>query len=72
AESGVPIDGYFVWSFLDNLEWTQGFEQRFGLVWVDHQTQERRPKESFYWYRELVAGESRISRALEAARTFQP
>jgi beta-glucosidase len=72
AESGVPIDGYFVWSFLDNLEWTQGFEQRFGLVWVDHQTQERRPKESFYWYRELVAGESRTSQALEAARIFQP
>lgn len=69
AEAGVPVDGYFVWSLLDNLEWTQGFDQRFGLVWVDHETQERRPKQSFHWYGELVAGESRSSRALEAART---
>ncbi len=69
AEAGVPVDGYFVWSLLDNLEWTQGFDQRFGLVWVDHETQKRRPKQSFHWYGELVAGESRSSRALEAART---
>ena len=69
VEAGVPVDGYFVWSFLDNLEWTQGFDQRFGLVWVDHRTQERRPKESFYWYRDLVSGKGRASRALDAART---
>ncbi|MGB7859789.1 MAG: GH1 family beta-glucosidase, partial [Acidimicrobiia bacterium] len=36
--AGVPVDGYFVWSILDNLEWVSGFSQRFGLVWVDHQT----------------------------------
>ncbi|MCI0543387.1 MAG: GH1 family beta-glucosidase [Actinobacteria bacterium] len=53
---GVPVDGYFVWSLLDNLEWTLGFDQRFGLVWVDHQTQERIPKESFYWYRDVATG----------------
>jgi beta-glucosidase len=41
AEAGIPVDGYFVWSLLDNLEWTQGFDQRFGLVWVDYETQER-------------------------------
>lgn len=56
---GVPVDGYFVWSLLDNLEWTSGFDQRFGLVWVDHETQERRPKGSFHWYRELIGGSSR-------------
>lgn len=55
---GVPVDGYFVWSFLDNLEWTQGFSQRFGLVWVDPSTQERIPKESFDWYRRITSLES--------------
>ena len=68
AEAGVPVDGYFVWSLLDNLEWTQGFDQRFGLVWVDQQTLQRIPKESFAWYREVVAPESEVSVALEAAR----
>jgi len=52
---GIPVDGYFVWSFMDNLEWTQGFSQRFGLVYVDPSTQRRIPKESFYWYRDVVA-----------------
>lgn len=53
-DRGVPVDGYFVWSLLDNLEWTQGFSQRFGLVWVDHQTQTRIPKTSYGWYRDLI------------------
>jgi beta-glucosidase len=49
-ERGIPVDGYFVWSFLDNLEWVHGFSSRFGLVWVDEQTKERLPKRSFDWY----------------------
>lgn len=53
--AGVPLDGYFVWSLLDNLEWAHGFSQRFGLVWVDHATGERIPKDSFRWYRDVVA-----------------
>jgi beta-glucosidase len=52
---GVPVTGYFVWSFMDNLEWAQGFDQRFGLVWVDHDTGRRVPKDSFAWYRELIS-----------------
>ena len=63
---GVPVDGYFVWSFLDNLEWTQGFSQRFGLVWVDHESQLRIPKQSFYWYRDRIRrglGESLVTRS---------
>ncbi len=52
---GVPVDGYFVWSLLDNLEWVSGFDQRFGLVWVDHATGRRIPKDSFHWYRDLIA-----------------
>lgn len=51
---GVPVDGYFVWSLLDNLEWTSGYGQRFGLVWVDHTTGERIPKDSFAWYSSRV------------------
>jgi beta-glucosidase len=51
---GVPVDGYFVWSLMDNLEWVEGFSQQFGLVWVDRNTLERTPKRSFDWYRSLV------------------
>ena len=49
-EKGVPVDGYFVWSFMDNLEWLDGFSQKFGLVWVDRDTGQRIPKQSFDWY----------------------
>jgi beta-glucosidase len=52
---GVPVDGYFVWSLLDNLEWVAGYSQRFGLVWVDHDSLRRLPKESFHWYRDRIA-----------------
>lgn len=53
-QAGVPVDGYFVWSLLDNLEWTRGYAQRFGLVWVDHETGLRIPKDSFHWYADRV------------------
>jgi beta-glucosidase len=52
---GIPVEGYFVWSFLDNLEWVSGFAQRFGLVHVDHDTQIRTIKDSGYWYRDRIA-----------------
>jgi beta-glucosidase len=45
-EAGVPVDGYFYWSLLDNFEWAWGYEQRFGIVRVDYDTQERTPKAS--------------------------
>lgn len=48
--AGVPLDGYFVWSFMDNLEWLEGFSSRFGLVWVDQESGRRLPKDSFHWY----------------------
>jgi beta-glucosidase len=53
--SGVPVDGYFAWSLLDNFEWSQGYQQRFGLVHVDFETLERTPKASYDWYRALIA-----------------
>jgi beta-glucosidase len=59
AGAGVPIEGYFVWSLLDNLEWVSGYSQRFGLVWVDHATGRRIPKDSYYWYRDLIVRHGR-------------
>jgi beta-glucosidase len=53
--AGVPLAGYFYWSLLDNLEWGRGYTQRFGLVWVDYETQDRIPKDSALWYRDLIA-----------------
>lgn len=53
--AGVPVTGYFVWSLLDNLEWVAGFSQRFGIVWVDHATGQRIPKDSYHWYRKAIA-----------------
>ncbi|MGA8758881.1 MAG: family 1 glycosylhydrolase, partial [Stellaceae bacterium] len=54
--AGVPVRGYFVWSLLDNFEWTLGYSKRFGLVYVDYETQQRRPKDSFQFYAELAHG----------------
>jgi beta-glucosidase len=51
---GVPVEGYFHWSAQDNLEWTQGFGNRFGLVYVDFATLERTPKLSAGWFREAA------------------
>lgn len=51
---GYPVRGYFVWSLMDNFEWSEGYRPRFGLIHVDYQTQKRTPKASFLWYREAV------------------
>jgi len=52
---GVKLEGYFVWSLLDNYEWARGYSNRFGLVYVDFPTLERIPKSSFAWYRDFIA-----------------
>ncbi|MGC9670436.1 GH1 family beta-glucosidase [Planosporangium sp. 12N6] len=54
-DAGVRVDGYCLWSLLDNWEWAEGFTKRFGLVHVDFATQRRTPKASYAWYRDLVA-----------------
>jgi beta-glucosidase len=54
TEEGVPVDGYFLWSAQDNFEWTAGFGNRFGLVYVDFATQQRIPKLSAAWFREAA------------------
>lgn len=51
---GVPVKGYFVWSLLDNFEWGFGYSKRFGIVYVDNQTQQRSPKSSAKWYTQVV------------------
>ncbi len=53
---GVDVRGYFVWSLLDNFEWAEGYEQRFGIVHVDFATQARTLKASGHWYRALLHG----------------
>jgi beta-glucosidase len=53
---GSDVRGYFVWSLLDNFEWSKGYQPRFGLVHVDYETLARTPKDSFHWYREMLRG----------------
>lgn len=52
-KEGVPLDGIFIWSLMDNFEWERGFTQRFGLVYVDYPTQRRIPKSSAQWFRKF-------------------
>ncbi|MGH3714829.1 MAG: GH1 family beta-glucosidase [Micromonosporaceae bacterium] len=52
---GVDLRGFLVWSLLDNFEWAYGYAKRFGLVYVDYTTQQRVPKDSARWYREVIA-----------------
>ncbi|OZG62828.1 beta-glucosidase [Bifidobacterium lemurum] len=58
-DAGVPLRGYFVWSLLDNFEWYYGYAKRFGITYVDYATQERIPKDSFLWYRDMLAARRR-------------
>ncbi|MDR1286084.1 MAG: family 1 glycosylhydrolase, partial [Treponema sp.] len=55
-QEGVPIKGYYVWSFLDNFEWYYGYAERFGIVYVDYADQKRIPKDSAYFLRDVMAG----------------
>lgn len=53
-QEGVQVEGYFIWTFLDNFEWAEGYHPRFGLVYVDFETQQRIVKSSGHWYAELL------------------
>ncbi|HEX5598129.1 MAG TPA: GH1 family beta-glucosidase [Micromonosporaceae bacterium] len=52
--SGVPLRGYFAWSLLDNFEWAWGYTKRFGMVYVDYDSQQRIPKSSARWYADVI------------------
>ena len=54
VREGLGLAGFFQWSLMDNFEWAEGYLKRFGLVYVDYETQERIPKESAYLYREII------------------
>ncbi|HKJ40342.1 MAG TPA: GH1 family beta-glucosidase [Anaerolineales bacterium] len=53
-QAGVPLAGYFVWSLIDNFEWSFGYSQRFGIIWVDYETQKRTLKDSAKWYKKVI------------------
>ena len=53
-QDGADIRGYFYWSLMDNFEWSEGYTQRFGLVYVDYRTGERIPKDSARWYQKVI------------------
>jgi beta-glucosidase len=54
VQEGYPLKGYFHWSLIDNFEWAYGCSKRFGLTYVDYASRQRIPKQSYYWYRDLI------------------
>lgn len=53
-QDGIPLRGYYQWTFMDNFEWAFGYNRRFGLFYVDFETRERIWKDSAFWYKELI------------------
>jgi beta-glucosidase len=54
ANDGIPVLGYLHWSLMDNFEWAEGYEPRFGLVHVDYKNQKRTIKESAHYYKHII------------------
>jgi len=54
ADEGIPLVGYLHWSVMDNFEWAEGYDARFGLIYVDYRTQKRILKDSAYDYAEVI------------------
>jgi beta-glucosidase len=54
----VDVRGYFVWSLLDNFEWSHGYTKRFGIIRVDYETQQRTIKDSGEWYSRVITANS--------------
>ncbi len=62
-EEGVPLLGYFVWSVMDVFEWDSGYSHRYGLIYVDRETLERKVKRSGFWYRKFIQQRMSMSEA---------
>jgi len=60
VEEGIPVNGYFHWSLTDNFEWHSGYDERFGLVYIDYETQTRIIKDSGYWYQDVIKNNGNI------------
>ncbi len=71
-QAGVRLNGYCYWSSLDNFEWAEGFEPRFGLVHVDYRTQVRTPKPSAYLYRDIIRRNGLTAAELDRYGARQP
>lgn len=69
-KDGVDIRGYFYWSIFDNFEWSEGYKERFGMVYVDFLNFNRIPKDSAYWYSEVI--KSNGSEIPSSPATFKP
>ena len=53
-DEGVNVEGYYIWSLMDVLSWSNGYNKRYGLFYVDYKDQKRYPKKSAYWYKLMV------------------
>ena len=53
-DGGANVHGFFAWALLDNFEWLLGYTSKFGIVYIDFNTLERHPKQSAYWFRDLL------------------
>jgi beta-glucosidase len=54
-QEGVPVKGYFVWSLMDNYEWSHGYSRRFGIIFIDYENGQRRViKDSAHWYSQII------------------
>ena len=60
SSEGIDIRGFFYWSLMDNFEWAEGYNERFGLIHVDYVTQQRTLKDSAYWYKDVIRTNGQI------------
>lgn len=60
CDEGIDIRGYFAWSLMDNFEWSEGYNERFGIIHVDYETQKRTLKDSAYWYRDVIKSNGKL------------